>query len=256
MEERVRLRNVLNTYFSLEELKSLCFDLGIDYDALPGDSKIAKAMELVGYFERRGGRWSLIDRLKELRPHAFLGVELARLVDSGDVKAIKRFLARNRSIVAQIGPSPLDWTFVSFQFGDANEYSADFALLEQGTVPVPCLVALGGPTVSSANVREVAEMLRTMEKWVAWGRQHPDRFVELFWERAEAQAQNAARAWFEPKAVEWVGIGYALIAGRRQGNRAGRDEYPQLHPDDWSHIISYDRLIDYANEIVRDVEGA
>lgn len=255
MEERVRLRNVLNAYLSLEELKSLCFDLGIDYDALPGSSKNEKAIELIGHLERRGGSWSLIDRLKELRPHAFLGVELERLVDNGDVKAIKRFLARNRSIVAQIGSSPLEWTFVSFQFGDANEYSADFALLQEGTVPIPCLVALGSPIVSSATVTEVAEMLTTMEKWVAWGREHPDRFVKLFWERAEAQAQDSARTWFEPKAIEWVGIGYQLIAGRRQSNREDRDKYPQLHPGDWSHIISYDRLIEYAQRIVRDVEN-
>ena len=40
--------------FNLDELKSLCFELGIIFDNLAGDTLDAKARELVAYSQRRG----------------------------------------------------------------------------------------------------------------------------------------------------------------------------------------------------------
>lgn len=47
--------------FNLEELKSLCFDLGVDFENLGGTGKSAKARELVLYMQRRGN----LDRLHQ-----------------------------------------------------------------------------------------------------------------------------------------------------------------------------------------------
>lgn len=47
------LRRVLTERFDLEELRNLCFDLGIDFDNLRGEGKAAKARELVAYLQRR-----------------------------------------------------------------------------------------------------------------------------------------------------------------------------------------------------------
>jgi len=62
------LRHLLNKWFDLEELRTLCFDLGVDYDSLRGEGKAAKARELVAYCQRH----NLIDRLRaeihRLRP--------------------------------------------------------------------------------------------------------------------------------------------------------------------------------------------
>lgn len=66
----VQLRDILIQYFSLDELKELCFDLGVDYEQLPGESKGAKARELVQYVDRRGQRRQLIDRCYQIRPQA------------------------------------------------------------------------------------------------------------------------------------------------------------------------------------------
>jgi hypothetical protein len=49
----VTLRQILSTRLSEEELRTLCFDLGVDYENLGGESKAAHARELVSYFERR-----------------------------------------------------------------------------------------------------------------------------------------------------------------------------------------------------------
>jgi hypothetical protein len=49
-EEQSRLthlRETLDARFNREELRTLCFDLGIDYDDLPGEGRAAKARELV-----------------------------------------------------------------------------------------------------------------------------------------------------------------------------------------------------------------
>jgi len=58
-EYLVRLRETLATYFDAGELRTLCFDLGVDYDDLPGEGKTNKARELIAYLERR-------DRLSEM----------------------------------------------------------------------------------------------------------------------------------------------------------------------------------------------
>ena len=55
----VSLRQNLYTRLSEEELRSLCFDLGVDYENLGGESKAAHARNLISYFERR-------ERLDEL----------------------------------------------------------------------------------------------------------------------------------------------------------------------------------------------
>lgn len=47
------LRRLLTDHFDLEELRTLCFDLRVDYDSLRGEGKEAKARELLAYFQRR-----------------------------------------------------------------------------------------------------------------------------------------------------------------------------------------------------------
>jgi DNA-binding NtrC family response regulator len=51
------LRRALDEKFDRKEIQDLCFDLGIDFDNLPGEGK--KAREVVAFCQRR-------DRLKEL----------------------------------------------------------------------------------------------------------------------------------------------------------------------------------------------
>jgi GTPase SAR1 family protein len=68
--DRVKLRQVLVTYFNESELRDLCFDLTIDYEILPGDNKGDKARELVAYSERYGRCADLAQACYRLRPHA------------------------------------------------------------------------------------------------------------------------------------------------------------------------------------------
>jgi hypothetical protein len=65
------LRNFLVSYFSDSELRDLCFDLGIDYESLPGEGKAARARELVAYCQRHGRLPDLENTCRRLRPNAF-----------------------------------------------------------------------------------------------------------------------------------------------------------------------------------------
>jgi len=62
------LRQTLATKFDENELRALAFDLSVDLDALPGNGLLAKATELVAYFERRGQMRRLADEVWRLRP--------------------------------------------------------------------------------------------------------------------------------------------------------------------------------------------
>jgi Effector-associated domain 7 len=52
--EPVGILHLLTEKFSLAELKTLCFEFGVDYDDISGDTKKDKARELILYHKRRG----------------------------------------------------------------------------------------------------------------------------------------------------------------------------------------------------------
>ena len=55
-----QLRQLMAQQFSKEELSAVCFDLGLDYDSLPGDGTAAKVVEIIEYFARQGRIKALI----------------------------------------------------------------------------------------------------------------------------------------------------------------------------------------------------
>ena len=69
--------DILSNLFSEEELRGLCFDMHIDYEALPGSSKLGKARELMEYCRRQDrllskkNRVGLYERVRAERPHLF-----------------------------------------------------------------------------------------------------------------------------------------------------------------------------------------
>ncbi|HID53971.1 MAG TPA: hypothetical protein EYP41_18280 [Anaerolineae bacterium] len=63
------LRDNLSTYFNKSELKSLCFDLGVASDDLPGETRSELAQALVEHCYERGRLPELISRCQAERPH-------------------------------------------------------------------------------------------------------------------------------------------------------------------------------------------
>jgi hypothetical protein len=48
------IHKVLQERFDLEELRTLCFNLGVDYDNLRGEGKAARSRELILFMQRHG----------------------------------------------------------------------------------------------------------------------------------------------------------------------------------------------------------
>jgi hypothetical protein len=66
--DRAGLRQFLVERFSMEELKALAFDLGVDHDALPHATTTEFSMALIEYFEHRGNLDCLLAEVKRRRP--------------------------------------------------------------------------------------------------------------------------------------------------------------------------------------------
>lgn len=69
--DAVTLRQFISEHFSLEEVRTLAQDLGVDYDTLPGEGLTHKARELTDAFARRGRLTELAVLLRQYRPVAF-----------------------------------------------------------------------------------------------------------------------------------------------------------------------------------------
>ena len=79
--DQIKLRNlrlILTNYFSLEELRVICFDLSVDIDDLPGTGKSSKALELVAYLNMRSRLDELIQLIDKERPQLNLDEMLMR----------------------------------------------------------------------------------------------------------------------------------------------------------------------------------
>lgn len=63
-----RLRQILGQYFSDSELRDLTFDLGIDYENIPGNTKTDKAREVILYLQRQKRLQELISWITSQRP--------------------------------------------------------------------------------------------------------------------------------------------------------------------------------------------
>ncbi len=68
LKQLTLLRHMLLTRFDENELRTLCFDLGVDYDDLPAIGKSNKGRELIAYLERRSRIHELIRVGSEMRP--------------------------------------------------------------------------------------------------------------------------------------------------------------------------------------------
>jgi len=76
---RSRLRHFLIELFSLSELKNICFDLGVDYEMFPHQTKGDLSRELLAYFERKGNLSCLVAEVVKQRPEEELVDLLAEL---------------------------------------------------------------------------------------------------------------------------------------------------------------------------------
>ncbi|WP_420630783.1 hypothetical protein [Candidatus Leptofilum sp.] len=68
-EARTEIFQLMRKHLSLEDIKSICFMLGNNYDDLSGDGLSGKVRELILNAERQGQLKNLIATLSKYRPH-------------------------------------------------------------------------------------------------------------------------------------------------------------------------------------------
>jgi len=78
-EDRAQLREFLSEHFNLDEMKTLCFDLGLDYEEFPHDTKSEFSRELIIYFERHNKMGCLVAEMIKGRPDEWLTGLLAEV---------------------------------------------------------------------------------------------------------------------------------------------------------------------------------
>jgi formylglycine-generating enzyme required for sulfatase activity len=66
--DRLRLLEAISQFYSQEELRTLCFELGVDYDDLPAQGKVNRARELIQQCERTYRLAALIEVCQQQRP--------------------------------------------------------------------------------------------------------------------------------------------------------------------------------------------
>ena len=158
--EKTRLRQKIDKHFNENELRDLCFELDIDYDALAGDQKSAKVRELVSYFERRGSLSELIQTCHNSRPQIFgKAVDNEKSIQSVffvgkpsvGIATILRTLTKSRFVIRNNNLFPIVSTY---QEGDRRWVYApgvirtnpEFATRLVEETSLLCLVIDGEPT--------------------------------------------------------------------------------------------------------------
>jgi hypothetical protein len=68
LEIAIQVQTVLASRFDLEEFKTLCFRLGVGFDALRGEGLEGKTRELAAYFQRRQQISLLVEAIRQYRP--------------------------------------------------------------------------------------------------------------------------------------------------------------------------------------------
>jgi hypothetical protein len=87
------LREQLTTLFNDGELHTLCFDMRIDYESLPGDGKADRARELVAHCERNNRTLQLVEMVQTLRSET--AKDRLFLPPSSEKEAVNRDLIYN-----------------------------------------------------------------------------------------------------------------------------------------------------------------
>jgi hypothetical protein len=75
--------HILSKYYNDQELRTLCFTLGVEYENLPFSGRSNKARELVTLMDRNGHIAELEAQVRKDRPHLFPLEEEANTKEDG-----------------------------------------------------------------------------------------------------------------------------------------------------------------------------
>lgn len=191
--DRAELRRFLVKRFNLSELKTLSFDLGVDYELFPHGTKAEFTRELISYFERRGNvRFLVEEMMRERQLSPELAAILANLEESSPREKVQM-------ILPQLLLEQLNKPEVLSSIGRILGIPADeVALVAAAAGSVRLLIGLPG---------ESARRLVAMQPKTIGG--HAVGSVALFSELTAA----AQSAWLATALTNWSSTAGGLVSG-------------------------------------------
>lgn len=104
-------RKAIVAHFNTEEIRTLCYDMNVDYDSLGGEGKEGKVRELIIMCRRHGREEQLLSTLKLARPNiewpdlvGIVGpIEVDQVGTGGEDKEVEAFRPKGHSYNVQIG---------------------------------------------------------------------------------------------------------------------------------------------------------
>lgn len=168
LEYRTKLRQLLIRHFDLEEFRDLCFDLGVDSEALGGEGGEAKVRELVAYMERHGRSSQLHAAIQVRRPYAW-----AMMIDELQMQQRSVFATSDNefSMTTQTAATGrllrflhLDWLTrtVDQTFASVRWYVREWVIEVLASVMVVGLAILMGIGLSSPRFSAVPTGFRSL----------------------------------------------------------------------------------------------
>ncbi len=119
----IELRKLLTDRCNEDELRTICFDLRIDYDNLPGPAKAGKARELVTLIERSERLSELYKVVNTLRPDI---VSNSHIDKSSELLQLFKYESSDISFITDIGfnsVTPAECDIAVFIFGETTRIS-------------------------------------------------------------------------------------------------------------------------------------
>ncbi len=118
-EFSIELMRILNSAYTLDEIRTLCFELDVDFDNLSGDTKAGKARELILWGKRSGTLQLIQDTIKSGRPDVEFHVEY----DSNRARELQESIMASAS-------QPVQHAFKEFT-EQVSAYVDEFNLLHE-----------------------------------------------------------------------------------------------------------------------------
>lgn len=152
MNPLANLRDQITASFNIDELKDLCFELQIDYEDLPGDSKRAKVRELIEYCQRHGLIPDLKQQVHSSRPELNFQEIDSPYEANADLEPMRKILSAcyRRAI----------FTRTQAQMSHEAMFKSIQHALELVQPQVPLLTLAGHQEYASQIVSELDQILR------------------------------------------------------------------------------------------------
>ena len=266
-QQLVRLRENLTARISDEELRTLCFDMAVDYESLPSQGKAGKVRELIAEVERTGHTSELVERCYHLFPEVswedvFKSAQVFELPkaksDTNEplqANALAQALCQDEWLLEHISQIVRDYhSAKSKRFKPFNLRAEDVFYecqqvlqgMSQGYMVVHFESEFS--TTGAHLYRRAKKSLRAVAiDIIDW---RSDRGRKIFEEDIEARKRGVevTRIFVQPKGTLWE-----ILDILKEQQRAGFNVYIAHYEDTPSHLC-YDYLLIDESILVRAVQ--